>query len=124
MSAAAAIAGATTSDCTVCDGTMEKVNARDTMYPAPSRTSRGTPCALIIFLSSSFIALSSLGKAGADGSRVGICPLERERPALVGFNGIDAAALPAHPAREIILLHLFIAPAIKLSIQRSMDFIT
>ncbi len=36
-----------------------------------------------------------LGKAGTDGSRVGICPLERERPALVGLHGIDAAARPA-----------------------------
>ena len=27
----------------------------------------------------------------ADGSRVGICPLERERPAPLGLHGIDAA---------------------------------
>ena len=41
----------------------------------------------------------------ADFGRIGICPLEREHPALVGFNGIDAAARPAHPARELPLLH-------------------
>ena len=50
---------------------------------------------------------ASLGDTGADGSRVGICPLERERPALVGLHGIDAAARPAHPALELVQFHLF-----------------
>jgi len=32
----------------------------------------------------------------ADFGGVGICPLKRERPALVGFNGIDAAEVVVH----------------------------